>query len=129
MSRPWAVFLRSEWTPKLASFLRQLDDRPVIGGGPVSSLAGKILPCVILCAASVFCHGETRLVLCSAGIGSFSSKFTTGVTVTVGAAKIGDFATHMCEAFLSLVAEFKVFSRWFTRSRSQASISGAFCLP
>ena len=86
--------------PKLGSFLRHLDERLVMGGGPVSFLAGRILPYVILCAVSAICNGETRLVLCKAGVGNFSSKFTTGVTVTVGAAKVGEFATHTCEATL-----------------------------
>jgi len=44
---------------------------------------------------------EERLVLCPAGLANFSSKFTTGVTVTVDATKAGAFSTHSCEASLS----------------------------
>jgi hypothetical protein len=63
--------------------------------------ARKLLLYVILCAVSACCHGEAHLVLCGAGLGSFSSKFSTGVTVTVDATKAGAFSTHTCEATLS----------------------------
>jgi hypothetical protein len=63
--------------------------------------ARRMLLYIIPCAVSVFCHAETHLALCSAGIGNFSSKFTTGVTVTVDATKVGGFSTHVCEATLS----------------------------
>ncbi len=86
--------------PKLGSFARHPDERHATSGGPVSLVAGKFLLCVVLCGGSAICYSETRLVLCNAGVGNFSSKFTTGVTVTVGATKVGEFATHTCEATL-----------------------------
>ena len=60
--------------------------------------AKKLLAYLIPCAGSVFCYGQMHLVLCGAGIGSFSSAFTSGVTVTVEAGKVGGFSTHTCEA-------------------------------
>ena len=59
-----------------------------------------LLVCVFLSAIPMFCSGETRLVLCNAGIGSFSSKFATGVTVTVGATRVGGFGKRTCDATL-----------------------------
>lgn len=44
---------------------------------------------------------QEHLVLCRAGLGNFSSKFTSGVTVTVDATKAGAFSTHTCAASLS----------------------------
>lgn len=83
------------------SHLKRPDESRAMRSGPASPLARKFLVFVILCAVSVFCHGETRLFLCTAGVGNFSSEFATGVTVTVGADKIGDFATHTCAASLA----------------------------
>ena len=74
---------------------------PALGSGPFDFCAGRMLLYMIPCAVSVLCHGQTHLALCSAGIGNFSSKFTTGVTVTVDATKAGSFSTHTCEATLS----------------------------
>jgi hypothetical protein len=55
----------------------------------------------ILCAGSVSCLGQEHLLLCTDGFGGFSSKFTTGVTVTVDATKkAGGFSSHICEAML-----------------------------
>lgn len=62
--------------------------------------ARKLTVYVILCTLSTLCYGKTLLVLCGAGLGSFSSKFRTGVTVTVDATKARGFSTHTCEASL-----------------------------
>lgn len=62
---------------------------------PAWQLLVYTIPCV-----SVLCHSQTHLVLCGAGVGSFSSKFATGVTVSVNATKVGGFSTHTCEASL-----------------------------
>jgi hypothetical protein len=53
---------------------------------------------VFVLSASRAAQGQRYV--CSDGYGSFSSDFSTGVTVTVGAAKNGAFATHACDASL-----------------------------
>jgi hypothetical protein len=61
----------------------------------------KSLIHVVLFAAYATCHGQEHLLLCSNGFGTFSTKFATGVTVTVDATKkAGGFSTHTCEASL-----------------------------
>ncbi len=55
---------------------------------------------VLLFALSASSAARGQRFLCSDGYGSFSSDFSTGVTVTVGAAKNGAFATHACDASL-----------------------------
>jgi hypothetical protein len=62
--------------------------------------AASLFLLVILCAASVPSCSESRPALCREGIGEFSSDFSTGVTVSVGASKEGGFATHACDATL-----------------------------
>jgi hypothetical protein len=47
------------------------------------------------------CAGQTRDVVCTGGSGSFRSKFSTGVTVRVGAVKDEEFAGRACEATLN----------------------------
>jgi hypothetical protein len=56
---------------------------------------------VFLCVLSGFCGGQTPGVLCSGGIGSFQVQFSTGVTVSVGAARTGRLANRACGATLS----------------------------
>lgn len=46
------------------------------------------------------CRSHAQRYLCSDGFGSFSSEFSTGITVTVGPAKNDGFATHSCGASL-----------------------------
>jgi hypothetical protein len=62
--------------------------------------ANKLIIYAILCFVSMCGYAQTHLVLCAAGIGSFSSKFTTGVAVTVAATKVRGFSTRTCEATL-----------------------------
>jgi hypothetical protein len=58
------------------------------------------LSSVFLCTASSFCPGQTHDVLCSDGYDKFEAKFSTGVTVSVGAARNGKLAKRLCEATL-----------------------------
>lgn len=55
---------------------------------------------VLLCWFPVHSAAQEQRSLCRDGFGSFSSRFSTGVTVIVGAAKNGAFATHACAASL-----------------------------
>jgi hypothetical protein len=59
-----------------------------------------LLPLVFLCAASVPRHCHAQRMLCREGFGGFSSRFSTGVTVFVGASRNGGFATRACDATL-----------------------------
>jgi hypothetical protein len=59
-----------------------------------------LLLIVFLCAASVPPHCRAQRSLCREGFGGFSSRFSTGVTVFVGASRDGGFATHACDATL-----------------------------
>lgn len=45
--------------------------------------------------------GEAQLVVCDNGVGHFEAKTDTGVTVSVGAARRGEFGIRACEAKLS----------------------------
>lgn len=44
---------------------------------------------------------QTQQVVCSGGFGSFHAESTTGLTVSVGAARNGEFAARACQARLS----------------------------
>jgi VWFA-related protein len=44
---------------------------------------------------------QTQQVVCSGGFGSFDAESTTGLTVSVGAARSGEFAARACQAKLS----------------------------
>lgn len=55
---------------------------------------------VFLYAGSFSCRSQTERSLCREGFGSFSSQFPTGVTVSVTAARSGEFAVHACDAKL-----------------------------
>ena len=44
---------------------------------------------------------QTQQVVCSGGFGSFDAESTTGLTVSVGAARNGEFAARACQAKLS----------------------------
>jgi hypothetical protein len=67
----------------------------------MTSICARVfLSSVFCCAISSFCFGQKQEALCSGGIGKFSSKFATGVTVSVGAKKSGLLATRACEAKL-----------------------------
>lgn len=64
----------------------------------ISAVLPVLSVLVIALLASRVAEGQRYL--CSDGFGSFSSDFSTGVTVTVGAQKSGAFATHACDASL-----------------------------
>jgi hypothetical protein len=55
---------------------------------------------VFACLVSCFCRSQTHNLLCSDGYDKFEAKFTTGVTVSVGAARNGKLARQTCEATL-----------------------------
>jgi hypothetical protein len=55
---------------------------------------------MLLYASSSLCVGQTRGAVCSNGFGSFEEKFTTNVTVSVGAEKNGEMARGACAAKL-----------------------------
>jgi hypothetical protein len=59
------------------------------------------VPFLFLCLLSDFCSSQTPGVVCSAGIGNFEVKFSTGVAVSVGAARTGKLADRACGAKLS----------------------------
>jgi hypothetical protein len=53
------------------------------------------------CAMPVACRADGREMLCSDGYGSFSSKFATGVTVSVEPVRKTVFASRVCSASLN----------------------------
>jgi hypothetical protein len=65
-----------------------------------SICAWLFLLSVCCCTISSFCFGQKQTALCSGGIGKFTSKFATGVTVSVGAKKNGLLGIRACEARL-----------------------------
>lgn len=73
---------------------------------PCSTIAGAArrnigaLLIVFLCAAATSARCQAQHTLCDDGFGTFSSDFQTGVTVSVGAARTGGFASHSCGATL-----------------------------
>ena len=54
-----------------------------------------------LVAISCSLHAEDRQMLCSEGFGSFDSKFSTGITVSVVPMRSSSFASRVCSASLS----------------------------
>ncbi len=77
--------------------------RPVLkhSKGNVNALRIRAsLLSVFLCGVSGFCTGQAHNSVCSDGYGTFEVKFTTGVTVSVGHAKNGDFSRRVCRATL-----------------------------
>jgi hypothetical protein len=56
---------------------------------------------IFFCVVSSFCHGQAHDVVCSDGSGKFEVKFTTGVTVSVGAAKNGGLSRRVCKGTLT----------------------------
>ena len=80
------------------SLSRIVDEESSMRGNPLDFCTRKLVLSVILCVFSAFCRGQSHPVLCADGSGNFSSKFTNGVTVTVGATKAGSFAQHTCDA-------------------------------
>ena len=62
--------------------------------------AGALLVLVFVWGASSFCLGQAPRILCDQGLGNFSSRFKTGVQVSVGASRLGGFGTRTCDATL-----------------------------
>jgi hypothetical protein len=53
---------------------------------------------ILFCVISTLCRSQPHDVVCNDGFGSFNFKSITGVTVSVGAAKNGEFAQRNCKA-------------------------------
>jgi hypothetical protein len=76
-------------------------DASVAAKHPVNAVPrGALLLSVLVCVVSCFCRSQTHNILCSDGYDKFEAKFTTGVTVSVGAARNGKLARRTCEATL-----------------------------
>jgi hypothetical protein len=60
-----------------------------------------LLSSIFFCLVSSFCSSQTHDLVCSDGSGKFEVKFTTGVTVSVGAAKNGGLSRRVCKATLT----------------------------
>ena len=85
--------------------MRLLSDRSFTGlawlSPSISATARASLLAASLCAMQSVGLGQTNGVLCDAGSGRFATKFITGATVTVDAAKSSAFSTRACEAKLA----------------------------
>jgi hypothetical protein len=69
---------------------------------PPSALRVRALfSSIFFCVVSSFCQGQAHDVVCNDGSGKFEVKFTTGVTVSVGAAKNGGLSRRVCKATLT----------------------------
>jgi hypothetical protein len=60
-----------------------------------------LLPAAFFCAASILCHGQMHPATCHDGSGKYQEKFSTGVTVSVGAVRNGQLSARACEARLT----------------------------
>jgi hypothetical protein len=60
-----------------------------------------LLPAAFFCAASIVCHGQTHPATCHDGSGKYQEKFSTGVTISVGAVRNGQFSARACGARLT----------------------------
>ncbi len=68
----------------------------------MTSICARVFLLSVFCwTISSFCFGQKQEALCNGGIGKFSAKFATGVTVSVGAKKNGLLGTRACEAKLT----------------------------
>jgi hypothetical protein len=53
------------------------------------------------CVTAGVCHAQSRDVVCRGGVGFFEAEFPTGVQVHVGASRIGELESRVCEAALT----------------------------
>ncbi len=83
----------------LSTVAQERNLRALARGSNAIQLAVLVL-FFLFCTSSASCGAQQQRSLCRDGFGIFSSKFQTGVTVTVGASKNGAFASHACEASL-----------------------------
>jgi hypothetical protein len=77
--------------------------RPVLKHSNASMNAIRVrawLLSVFLCGVSGFCTDQRHNFVCNGGYGTFEVKFATGVTVSVGPARNGDFSRRVCRATL-----------------------------
>jgi hypothetical protein len=84
--------------------MRPLEMRAITGAG--RSTISHRFPARALLLALCVCSPivgrcQNNGILCTGGTGLFTSKFATGVTVTVDATKSGGFSTRACEAVLA----------------------------
>jgi hypothetical protein len=87
--------------------MRPLEMRAITGGE--RSATSNRFPSLSLLFALYLCtpllsRSQTHGILCTGGAGRFTSKFATGVTITVDATKNGEsggFSTRACEAVLA----------------------------
>jgi hypothetical protein len=84
----------------LLSSVRRLRTLKALARGINDIEIAILLLFFLFCTSSASCRAQPQRSLCSDGFGTFSSKFQTGVTVTVGASKNGGFASHACDASL-----------------------------
>jgi hypothetical protein len=68
---------------------------------PKTPCARSLLLSLLFCVASSFCFGQTHDVVCDAGYGKFEVRFSTGVTVHVGAARNDSLSKRVCAATLA----------------------------
>jgi hypothetical protein len=59
------------------------------------------LTSALLCVISPLSRAQAGWVVCNNGVGHFATKFSTGVSVRVGATRQGSFAQRSCEAALA----------------------------
>ncbi|HTU49240.1 MAG TPA: hypothetical protein VMF56_01530 [Acidobacteriaceae bacterium] len=65
-------------------------------------IVGRLaLLAILFCLIGMVGPTQTQQAVCDNGNGHFETQFPTGVSVRVGAAQSGGFATRMCDAILS----------------------------
>jgi hypothetical protein len=73
----------------------------IVSRAPLGLRSRMLLSSVFFCIASIICRSQTRDLVCSDGYGKFEVKFTTGVTVSVGAARNSALSKRVCTANLA----------------------------
>jgi hypothetical protein len=68
---------------------------------PSNRFPARALLLALCFCLPIFSHCQIRGMVCTGGTGLFTSKFATGVTVTVDATKSAGFSTRACEAALA----------------------------
>jgi len=73
-----------------------------VTGAPPLYLAwsNRLLPFAFVFIVLTSCFGQTREVVCDDGYGTFETRFVSGVSVTVGAAKSGGLSIRSCSGTL-----------------------------
>jgi hypothetical protein len=63
--------------------------------------ARALLSAALICAASIACHAQMHYATCNDGSGKYQEKFSSGVTVSVGAVRNGQLSARACGARLA----------------------------